>query len=143
MNLTWRGPQIEREEEAAAAEALQEFGLRLETEAKKELYKGHGVVTGTARRSIHTASPDHNWAGDDVAPDSGTPERGGQTPDVGKKGSVLSIETGSGLEYAMALHQGHGSFAGYRFIMGPFDRIKGKFDDILAKKSKARLARLP
>lgn len=137
--LDWRGPQLLREMEKASEEALVEFGLRLETAAKSQLRKGHGVVTGTLRRSIHMASPDYDFAGDNVPPAAGTPERGGREARVGREADKIAIETGSGLEYAMAVHQGHGTFDGYHFITGPFEQLKGKFDGILARKAKAHL----
>jgi len=137
--LDWRGAQVVKEVEAAAVDALQEFGLRLETAAKSELYKGHGVLTGTLRRSIHTGSPDYNWGADDEAPSESTSSRGGQEPDVKRGGGRLAIETGSGLEYAMAVHQGHGSFGGYHFMTNAFDRIKDQFVKILVRKVKGRL----
>jgi len=123
----------------AAADALVEFGLRLETEAKKELQPGHGVVTGTLRRSIHTSGPSYNWEADNVEPGEGTPDRGGGRITPEREGNALVIETGSGMEYAMAVHQGHGSFEGYHFLTGPFDRIKDSFARILERKAKARM----
>lgn len=123
----------------AASDALIEFGLRLETEAKKELRTGHGVVTGTLRRSIHTSGPSYNWEADNVAPGEGTPDRGGGRITPEREGNTLAIETGSGMEYAMAVHQGHGTFEGYHFLTLAFERIKDLFPGILERKAKARM----
>jgi hypothetical protein len=53
--LTWRGPQVRAEIARRCAEALTEIDLRIETEAKAELYPGHGKVTGNLQRSIQGA----------------------------------------------------------------------------------------
>jgi len=114
--LVWRGNQVQADVEQGLAAGLAEFGLRCEAAAKKRLQPGHGVKTGTLRRSIHTATPGYTWAGDDVLPSPSTPERGGQETSPAERGGKLTLELGSGMEYAMAVHQGHGDFSGYHFL---------------------------
>lgn len=114
--LNWKGDEVGRNVREGLKAGLTEFGLRCETAAKRRLQPGHGVRTGTLRRSLHIAEPGYSWQGDNVPPSSGSPERGGKVAAAGEKGSKLSMELGSGLEYAMAVHQGHGSFEGYHFL---------------------------
>ena len=116
----------------ALSDALIEFGLLVERGAKQELRGGHGVLTGTLRRSIHVARPSYNWGSDNVTPSTTTPERGGKEIKPEEKGSKLRIEIGSGMVYAMAVHQGHGSFAGYYYLTRPYDQLKDRFVKIAA-----------
>ncbi len=142
VKLKWRGDKIEGLIDQAAISALSIFGLKVEAGAKKELYPGHGVVTGTARRSIHAAGIDYNFVDDDVEPGQQTPERGLKSVKnrIRKIGAVLSVVVGSGLRYAMALHQGHGSFEGYHFLLKPYDELKDDFPEIYADESRFFLA---
>src|SRR3990172_4217177 len=106
MPLKWMGKKDEAQAVARRSAGLVDIALDVEGEAKKELYKGHGVLTGALRRSIQAASPDYNWSGDDTLPGPGTAERGGARIEPVRKGDLLLVAIGSGLEYAMALHQG-------------------------------------
>lgn len=54
--LKWNGTQLLAQKAARLAEALTEIDLRIEAEAKKELYPGHGKVTGTLQRAIQGAT---------------------------------------------------------------------------------------
>lgn len=114
--LTWRGKEVTQAVRQNMALAMGEFGLRAEGFSKKELTKGHGVETGTLRRSIHTAQPGYSWAGDSVQPSDGSPERGGQSVNAAIDGNRITIQLGSGLNYALPVHQGHHNFQGYHFI---------------------------
>jgi hypothetical protein len=124
MGLKWRGDAVFRDTQDAAEEALKQFDLRLEGAAKKELYKGHGVLTGTLRRSIHAANPSYLWSMDDTVPSDNSPERGGRAPEIEKRGLTLWGAVGSGLVYALAIHQGFGSFGGYHYITKPFESLR-------------------
>jgi hypothetical protein len=115
------------------AAALGEFGLVAEGEAKKELQKGHGVITGTLRRSIHTAQPGYGWTGDDVTPSTSSPERGGKSFKAVINGVKVTIQLGSGLKYALAVHQGHHSFQGYHFLTIGVDKAKKDLPKVLAR----------
>lgn len=132
--LTWRGPQVRDAVMGAVAQAWSEIGLRVETEAKKELYKGHGVVTGTLRRSIHAAEPGYNWRGDDAAPSTNTPERGGQMVMPLIQNNQLVTQVGSGLNYALPVHQGNGNgFEGYHYLRNGITKVKPAIPDVLRK----------
>ena len=143
FDLVWRGPKIVGMLDEAAISALSIFGLKVEAGGKKQLYPGHGVVTGTARRSIHAAGIEYNFADDDIEPGAQSPELGLKSveSEIQKKKNKISVVIGSGLRYAMALHQGHGSFEGYHFLLKPYDELKGDFPEIYAQESQAILAR--
>jgi hypothetical protein len=134
--LTWKGDAVEAAVTQRLSDALAEIGLRIEGEAKQELVKGHGVLTGTLRRSIHATAPTYNFPADNVKPAADTPERGNKKPEPELKGSVLWIAVGSGLVYAMPVHQGHGSFGGYHFLTNALDKVKPKAMDIIRKHLK-------
>lgn len=132
--LDWRGDQVEREIVERLKRALGEIGLRIETEAKRALQPGHGVLTGTLRRSIHAAEPDYAFAGDDVKAGPGTPERGGRQPSAERRGDYLQVAVGSGLEYAMAIHQGGwGGFGGYHYIQNAVEKVAPQAEAIIRK----------
>lgn len=130
---SWRGKEVTEQVKQNVARAFGEFGLRAEGYAKKELVKGHGVETGTLRRSIHTAQPGYDWQGDDVEPGAGSVERGGRMTDGLVQGEKVSLEFGSGLTYALAVHQGHHSFAGYHYLSNGLDKARPELPQILKK----------
>jgi hypothetical protein len=134
--LDWRGDDAKRLVKENVARAMAEFALTAEADSKKELRRGHGVVWGTLRRSIHAALPGYDWGSDDVESSAGSPERGGSEvmPDV--NGDQLTVELGSGLNYAMSVHQRkepHGGFTGYHYLTNGINKAKAKLNSILAK----------
>ncbi len=134
VRIDWRGEQAVAAVLAQVVDpALVEFGLRCENKAKQSLTKGHGVLTGTLRRSIHIASPGYNWGGDNCTPDTGSPDLGGQQVTVGGEGSARAIELGSGMEYAMAVHQGHDGFGGYHYLVDAVDGESPRLPSIIQK----------
>ena len=124
FEMDWRGGEVLKEVEDNLIEILAEFGLAVEGEAKQELKKDHGVKTGTLRRSIHTAKVDYNWGDDDVKPSKDSPERGKEKVDPTQDQMTLAV--GSGLKYALPVHQGHGSFEGYHFLTNGLERAEKK-----------------
>ena len=130
LRLDWKGEDLKRTIQINGAKIISEFALTVEAEAKKELRKGHGVLTGTLRRSIHTALPGYDWSGDDVEPSGSAPERGGEQ--VVPEGN-LTVQVGSGLVYAMAVHQGHHNFSGYHYLTDGLKKAQDKLSSILAK----------
>ena len=131
-SLNWRGDEVLKTTQENAAKIISEFALTVEGEAKKELRKGHGVETGTLRRSIHTALPGYDWGGDDVEPSGGSPERGNNAV-VPETSNQLTVEVGSGLVYAMAVHQGHHNFTGYHYLTNGLKKAQGKLPSIIAR----------
>jgi len=129
----WRGKEVAEEVKRNVAKAFGEFGLRAEGHAKRELRKGHGVITGTLRRSIHTAQPGYDWGGDHVDSGPGSPERGGTMTEALVDGENVSLEFGSGLQYALPVHQGHHSFEGYHFLTNGIDKAKHEMPGVLKK----------
>lgn len=128
---TWRGKEVTQAVAKNVASALGEIALRAEGHAKRELRKGHGVVTGTARRSIHTAEPGYNWSADDVKASSASAELGGKMVTAAIQGSRITVQLGSGLGYALPLHQGHQGFEGYHFLTIGVDKAKKEVPEVL------------
>lgn len=144
FRLKWLGDVVYDDAMSLLGEAWGEVGLAVEGAAKKELYKGHGVETGTLRRSIHTARPSYAWSGDNVKPTDNTPERGGQTVEPEVSGTQVRLEVGSGMEYAAAIEFGFSSaieyamkgirnFEGYRYLHNGLEKVKPKIPGILRK----------
>jgi hypothetical protein len=127
VRLNWRGDEVSQRVKENVAKTIGQFGMVVETSAKASLSKGHGVITGTLRRSIHTAIPGYNWSADAEGSD-----QGGMAIDAAIEGSDIRIQVGSGLRYAMAVHQGHGSFSGYHYLTEALDKCKGQIPGILA-----------
>jgi len=135
--MTWRGDDVIVKTVNVLGEALTEIGLEVEGEGKKELQKGHGVITGTLRRSIHTAAPGYDWGGDNVKPSESSPDRGNVAAVPANRANRLSLEVGSGMEYALPVHQGHGSFPGYHFLTNAIEKVRSKVPGILRKHGAA------
>ena len=129
----WRGNEVSQAVARNVASALGEIALRAEGHAKRELRKGHGVVTGTARRSIHTAEPGYNWSADDVEASSASAELGGKMVTAAIQGSRITVQLGSGLGYAVPLHQGHQGFEGYHFLTIGVDKAKKEVPEVVRK----------
>lgn len=131
--IQWKADELKSLVVQNGAAIISEFALTVEGESKKELRKGHGVETGTLRRSIHAALPGYDWGGDDVESDAEGAERGGDLVVPDSKNSELTVQVGSGLNYAMAVHQGHHKFQGYHFITNGLNKAKGKLPSIVAR----------
>lgn len=129
----WRGKEIAQAVANNVAKALGKFALRVEGHSKRELRRGHGVLTGTLRRSIHTAQPGFNWGGDDVKPAPQTPELGGRVFTALIQGKKVTIQVGSGLKYALPVHQGHHSFEGYHYLTNGLEKAKPELAQDLAE----------
>lgn len=128
MGLNWKGATVNAEIERRLKGAVAEIALRIEAKAKTKLQPsqqvngrfvkggGRGLRTGTLRRSIHAAKPTYNYGGDNVTAAAGTPERGGQEPMPERDGKRLMAAVGSGLGYAVYVHQAHYNPAVQGFI---------------------------
>lgn len=146
--LNWKGSEVIAQTEEELCEILGDFGLAAEGESKKELHKGHGVITGTLRRSIHIAEPGYTFSSDDKGgegEDRAFPEMGGKRIKGKKIGSQFVVLLGSGLSYAMAIHQGWnwqkgglvGVFAGYHYLTNGVEKAKKDLEQIISwRKSK-------
>lgn len=136
FHLDWRGPELDRKLQAGLSAGLTEIGLRIEAKAKARLKPseqvdgewveggGHGKRTGTLQRSLHNAQLGYDWDSDNVEPSDNSPERGGQGVAPSEDGDTLWIEVGSGLEYAMAVHENHYDPDVVLFIQQAVDDVK-------------------
>lgn len=102
--LDWRGAQCKAQVTGAIRVGLSRFGLVHETEAKRELSPGRGVLTGTLRRSTHAAAPSYDFGSDDVTPSRDTPERGGNAV-AEVVGTSVIVVVGSGMRYAKRIEE--------------------------------------
>jgi len=125
--MDWRGQAWSDKKKRELAIGMGYVGLRVERYAKGELYKGHGVITGTLRRSIHTAPPSYDWAAD--AHGSSAEGQLVLAELVGP--SRLVVSAGSGLEYAKAVHDGHHAFGGYHYMTIAVDKVRPEVPGIL------------
>lgn len=134
--LDWKGADARSRAVKAIIAAVNELHLEVEREAKAILQPGHGVITGTARRSIHADSPTYTWGSDDVPATPGSPERQGTGEMPAEQGNAVVGTVGSGLIYAMPLHEGHGSFSGYQFITRAHEKMAPKLPGKLEKHAR-------
>jgi len=145
FHLDWRGPELDRKLRAGLGAGLSEIGLRIEAKAKARLKPseqlddewveggGHGKRTGTLQRSIHNAQLGYDWGGDNVEPSDSSPEHGGQGVTPTEEGDALWIEIGSGLEYAMAVHENHYDPDVVLFIQQAADDVKPQAPAIIKR----------
>lgn len=127
--LIWNGEVVKAQVVGAIVDGLTEFGLTHEREAKRELYPGHGKLTGTLQRSVHAAAPSYQFAVDDV-PDG--PERSGQGLSVKRDGDKVSVMVGSGMRYARRIEQMYG------YIANSHARVAGQIAGIMNKHAARR-----
>lgn len=137
--VNWKGDLAEGQIEQALSDALVEIANSVEGEAKKVLKPsarvgkywvpggGRGIRTATLQRSIHAASSDYNFRGDNVKPGPGTPERGGGAPVPRRDGNRLIITVGSGMEYAMMMH------FRYKYITIGYNKVQPRALGIVKK----------
>ena len=136
MSLKWNG-QLEHALENKLGAALTQFGLRVEARAKNRLRPsqqdgegrfvrggGHGKRTGTLQRSIHVAGPTHSFRNDSGA-------QGGQDVRPEKQGQRLMIAVGSGLDYALVVHQTHYDPEVFHFITKSVEEEAPNFPNLV------------
>lgn len=112
----WQPEKVVDEKLVKLSRAFGKFGLVVEGESKKVLRRGRGVLTGTLRRSIHTANPGYSFSADNVEPSNSAPERGGQIVNAAVENHRLSLLAGSGMNYALKIHNGFSGFSGYHYM---------------------------
>jgi len=125
--LDWRGSALLAVIKPAVIAAVTEFGLRHETASKSSPQPNRGIVTATYQRSIHAASPDYDFASDNVTPARDTPERAGTGGGAVLEGSKVQVRVGSGMEYAGALEKRYG------FIQAGHDQVAPLAPEILER----------
>jgi hypothetical protein len=135
--VKWLGDVVVKDFETQIKEGWTQVGLAVETEAKANLFKGHGVVTGTLRRSIHIAQPGYNWKGDDVPSGADSTERGRKKIEPVIRNGKVMLQIGSGMVYALFIEIGgaaldmNNSFGGYGYLRGALAKVKPKVKDIM------------
>ncbi len=87
----WRGEAVMRLVRSVAMDMAAELGDEVVKHAKHELWKGHGVKTGTLRRDIRAEKPK-------------------------ARGLVITVRVGTGVRYGPYVEHGHQSFEGYHFL---------------------------
>lgn len=134
FDLKWEGDAVLKLSEEQIIAIMGEIGLTAEAESKKELRKGHGVRTGTLRRSIHAEAPSYNFGDDNVEPSEDSPERGGSPAEATKiEDGRFAVALGSGLVYALSIHQGWGSFEGYHYLDNGVEKTRSKIGAIVGR----------
>ena len=138
FRLQWRGAETKAMVAKAVIGGLNEFHLEVEREAKAILQPGAGVVTGTLRRSVHAGAPSYGWESDDVPPSPTSTERGGTGGLPEKQGNMVVGTIGSGLVYALAVHDGHcySAFPGYYYIERGYEKVQHKLPEKLQKHAR-------
>ncbi len=139
MTLRWRTREVKAEVSQTIAESMVEWLSGVEQDAKNSLYPGHGVDTGSMKRSIHAADDHYNWPADHEYPNG--PERGGMVfkPTITEKAVIATI--GSGQGYAIFSHQGAKGQIGLRFIIAPVLASVNRLHQILAAHSESRTSK--
>lgn len=107
FRLTWRGPEVERRAVGKLNLAMEEIGQMVVVEAQRELYPGHGYLTGALHASLYYRVTRRN------------------------RQSVLAV--GSPLPYAIWVHEGHHSFEGYHYLTIGASRVWPLVPHILAR----------
>lgn len=131
--LDWKGDEERTRVINGLTQGLIDLHLRVETEAKRELYPGHGKVTATLQRSIHAAGPQYDYGNDDVKPSANSPNRsgsGGKPEVIG--GVVLRFLVGSGMRYARRIESLYG------YMRRGYDRVSPRAKEIITKHTKGK-----
>lgn len=111
--MIWNGRDVLRDASAKLAEAFEEFGAFWAEAAKGELYPGHGYDTGRLQRSI------------------------GHEVTLGPDAVVLTVGSiHDPVEYGYWVHEGHRGFAGYHYLTGTLERLKGILPRFIAEVSR-------
>jgi hypothetical protein len=104
--ITWRGDELVTHVTRKVTRAWNAIGQAIETEAKKELYPGHGVRTGDLRASVHADAT------------------------ILKNGR-LTLRVGSTLSYALYIEIGGHNFNGYHYMEIGMARVTPRILDFV------------
>lgn len=128
--IKWLGDEVGESAINAIVAGLTQFGLEHEREAKAPLRPNRGVVTGTYRRSIHSANPSYNFPSDNVKPSRTSPERGGTGGGAEVVRGKVVVTVGSGLVYASSVE------ARYSTLKSGHEKVLPELVPIIKKKMK-------
>ncbi len=107
MPTIWKGDEVLKQITAGAIAGVEEVCMRIEAEAKRELYPGHGKRTGTLQRAIQAG-----------------PARVEGSRVIGSVGV-------KGVRYALRIH------ARYEYIIKGYERVSSQAQALLTKHMKA------
>jgi len=145
IHFTWKDDEFKKAVDEAITNVLVETGLRAEGKSKSKLQAsiqvndrfvkggGRGMRTATLRRSIHIATPGYIWAGDDMEPKRSAPERGGKRAEPERRGKKLVLQIGSGMNYAVYVHEMHYNPTVHQFILKGVEEAGEELPEIIAK----------
>ncbi len=121
VSSEWHGPEIQKKMQRATGRAVIAIGENVATEAKMIAH----VVTGTLRRSIHTAPRGYLGSGDEGAAQSANLSNVGMEG-VSYEGAAALIEVGSWLSYACVEEVGRG----HQFITPAVELVRTRAHSI-------------
>lgn len=122
MRLDWQGDRMKEQITAGLSEALVDWLLLAEQDAKGRLFRGHGEDTGSMKRGLHASPASYNFAADHAYPEG--PERGGQRFTPERTEDRISAALGSGQGYAIYPHQGTRSMRALHYLTDAVENTK-------------------
>ncbi len=111
--ISWRGDQVVKEVTNKVRQAWSEIGQAVASEAQKQLYPGHGVVSGELRSSIRATA---------------TVEKNGR----------LTLQVGSPLPYALYIEIGGHNFNGYRYLRIGLAKVTPRILEFIKRHTKQK-----
>lgn len=141
FRLTWKGDEASRRVvDEVVKPAIRDFALAAETVAKAKLrktpqdtkthkyipWKGEGKRTGLLQRSVHIATPGYNWSGD-------TGDGSSAGAEAAVRGNKITIQLGSGIEYAIYVNTLHYNPRVNRFIETSVEETRPRMPGIIAR----------
>ena len=136
VRLDWRGKEVQKRTRLRAAKVMLQVGFSIVELCQRQLYSGHGLITGTLRRSYHVGKPDYfPGKAEEAAAGGKLAIRVHQVKpeDIVKD---LKLMVGSWLNYARAVDQGKGSFQGYGQLFNALDGTKRRVPFLIKKVAK-------
>lgn len=131
MRLDWHGKEVQKRTRLRAAKVLLRVGFSIIELTQRQLYKGHGLVTGTLRRSYHVGLPDYTSGAAEKAAEGGQSAVTVVQVSPEELMKDLKLLVGSWLNYARAVDQGKGTFEGYNQLFNALDGTKRRVPFII------------
>lgn len=126
--FTWRGGELQLRQRRAYGRGLIGIGEAVATRGKENAH----VITGTMRRSIHTAEPDYT-GGNDL----GIAQGGGEPRNLDEpvfEGIDAALEVGSWVPYACVEETGRG----HTFMAPAVEEVSGAIAEGLMREAFAQ-----
>ena len=136
VRVNWQGKKVLAKITPGLVNGLVEFSGAVEQASKRQLYPGHGFLTGSLQRSLHADNHDYQFRNDNMPATASTPERGRKTfiPKIVR--DIIRAAIGAGQRYALEVHQGAGNFAGYHYITNGLQNMIGEVPRIFKRNVK-------